>query len=120
MLSTAHNRAMHRAYLFLALAILTEVLATSCLKASEGFTRPWPSVVTVLGYAASFYCLSLTLATLPTGVVYAIWSGVGIVLISLVGWVVFHQALDAAALAGMGLIVAGVVVIQLFSKSVPH
>lgn len=111
---------MSKAYLLLALAILTEVLATSCLKASQGFTRPWPSVVTVLGYGASFYCLSLTLATIPTGVVYAIWSGVGIVLISLVGWLVFEQTLDAAALVGMGLIVAGVVVIQLFSKSVPH
>ena len=111
---------MHRAYLFLTLAILTEVLATSCLKASEGFTRPWPSAVTVLGYAVSFYCLSLTLAAIPTGVVYAIWSGVGIVLISLVGWLVFDQVLDGPALAGLALIVAGVVVIQLFSKSVPH
>lgn len=111
---------MNQAYLYLAFAILAEVVATSALKATSGFTRLGPSVLTVAGYAASFYCLSLTLATIPTGIVYAIWSGAGIVLISLVGWLVFGQVLDAAALAGMGLIVAGVVVIQLFSKSVPH
>lgn len=108
------------AYMYLAGAIVLEVIATTCLKASESFTRLWPSVATVAGYAASFYCLSFTLRTLPTGVAYAIWSGAGIVLISLVSWAVYRQQLDAAALAGMALIVAGVVVINLFSSSVPH
>lgn len=111
---------MNKAYLFLAIAIVTEVIATSCLKASDGFSRPVPSVVTVVGYATSFYFLSLTLRTLPTGIAYAIWSGVGIVLISLVGWFVFKQTLDAAALLGMALIAAGVVVINLYSKSAAH
>ena len=113
-------RAMNKAYLFLAIAIVVEVVATSCLKASDGFTRLLPSVVTVVGYATSFYFLSLTLATIPTGIAYAIWSGVGIVLISLVGWIVFQQALDAPALIGMGLIMAGVIVINLFSKVAAH
>ncbi|MFY3384256.1 DMT family transporter [Paracidovorax sp. MALMAid1276] len=90
------------------------------LKASSGFTRPVPSVVTVVGYGVSFYFLSLALASIPTGVAYAIWSGVGIVLISLVGWIVFRQALDAPAIAGMALIAAGVVVINVFSKSAAH
>lgn len=111
---------MNPAHLTLLIAIVTEVIATSCLKASDGFTRPLPSVVTVLGYATSFYCLSLTLRTMPTGIVYAIWSGIGIVLISLVGWIVFKQALDAPALIGMALIAAGVVVINLFSKVAGH
>lgn len=111
---------MKTAYLFLAVAILAEVIATSMLKASTGFTRLWPSVATVVGYAISFYCLAQTLGTLPTGVVYAIWSGVGIVLISLIAWLVFGQSLDGPALAGMGLIIAGVLVINLFSRSVAH
>lgn len=107
-------------YLALTAAITLEVIATSFLKASDGFTRPWPTLATVVGYAASFYCLSFALKTLPTGIAYAIWSGAGIVLISLVSWVLFKQRLDAAAMGGMALIVAGVVVINLFSKSVPH
>jgi len=107
-------------YAYLGLAIVAEVIATSALKASDGFTRLWPSVVTVLGYAVAFAFLSLTLRTLPTGIAYAIWSGVGIVLISLIGWLWFGQSLDLPALLGMGLIVAGVVVINLFSKSVSH
>jgi small multidrug resistance pump len=108
---------MNSAYVCLAVAIVAEVIATSCLKASEGFTRLWPSLATVAGYGTAFYFLSLTLHTIPTGVAYAIWSGVGVVLISLVGWLVFQQRLDAAALIGMGLIVAGVVVINVFSKA---
>ena len=102
----------------LALAIVTEVIATSALKASDGFSRPWPSVVVVIGYGVSFYCLALVLRALPVGVVYAVWSGVGIALITLVGWLVFGQRLDAPALVGLGLIVAGVVVLNVFSKSV--
>ena len=101
----------------LALAIVTEVIATSALKASDGFSRLWPTVIVVLGYGTSFYCLSIVLRTIPVGIVYAIWSGVGIALITLVGWYVFGQRLDATALAGLALIVAGVVVLNL-SKSV--
>lgn len=111
---------MKAAYLYLGAAIVAEVIATSLLKTSNGFTRLWPSVATVIGYAISFYCLAQTLGSVPTGVAYAIWSGVGIVLISLIAWLVFGQTLDAPALAGMGLIIAGVVVINLFSKSVAH
>lgn len=111
---------MKAAYLYLGAAILAEVIATSLLKTSQGFTRLWPSVATVIGYAISFYCLAQTLGSVPTGVAYAIWSGVGIVLISLIAWWVFGQSLDAPALIGMGLIVAGVLVINLFSTSVAH
>ncbi len=111
---------MKTAYLYLGAAIVAEVIATSLLKTSQAFTRLWPSVATVVGYAISFYCLAQTLGSVPTGVAYAIWSGVGIVLISLIGWWVFGQTLDAPALAGMGLITAGVVVINLFSKSGAH
>ena len=107
-------------YLTLGAAIVLEIIATSFLKASEGFTRLWPSLVTAAGYAASFYCLSLTLKVLPIGVVYAIWSGVGIVLTAVVGWFIFKQRLDAAAIGGMALIVAGVLVINLFSKTSAH
>ena len=104
----------------LAVAIVAEVIATTALKASNEFTRFWPSVLVVVGYAIAFYCLAVTLRTLPVGVVYAIWSGVGIALIGLIGWLVFGQALDAAAIAGMVLIAAGVLVINVFSKTVPH
>lgn len=107
-------------YLYLAIAIIAEVIATSALKASDGFSRLLPSVITVIGYGIAFWCLSLTLKVIPTGIVYAIWSGVGIVLISTVGWFWFKQSLDAPALIGLGLIIAGVLVINLFSKSVGH
>ena len=107
-------------WLYLGIAIVAEVIATSALKASENFTKLWPAVTVVIGYGIAFYCLSLTLKTLPVGVAYAVWSGVGIVLISLVGWLIFRQTLDLAALLGMGLIVAGVVVINVFSKSAAH
>lgn len=109
-----------QAYLYLGIAIVSEVIATSALKASNGFTQWWPSVVTVVGYAIAFYFLALTLRIIPTGVAYAIWSGVGIVLISIVGWVAFKQSLDWPAIIGMGLIVAGVVVINMFSATVRH
>ena len=111
---------MSTAYAWLGLAIIAEVIATSALKASEGFTRLWPSVVTAVGYGIAFYALSLTLRTMPTGIAYAIWSGVGIVLISAVGWVWFRQALDVPAMIGLGLIVAGVLVVNVFSKSTVH
>jgi small multidrug resistance pump len=103
-------------WVFLSIAIASEVLATSALKATEGFSRPWPSTVVVLGYASAFYFLSLTLRTMPVGVVYAIWSGAGIVLIALIAWLVYGQALDLPAIVGMSLIVAGLVILNLFSR----
>ena len=102
-------------YLYLAIAILAEVIGTSALKAAEGFTRPLPSLVVAVGYGTAFYFLSLALKVIPVGIAYAIWSGVGVALITLIGWIVFKQRLDAPALAGLALIVAGVVVIQVFS-----
>jgi small multidrug resistance pump len=105
-------------FLFLAVAILAEVIGTTALKASNGFTVWLPSLVVVAGYGVSFYFLSLALRSIPVGVAYAIWSGVGIVLISVIGWALFRQRLDAAALVGVGLIIAGVIVIQLFSTTV--
>ena len=107
-------------YTSLALAIVAEVVATSALQASAGFTRLWPSVLVVLGYGVAFYCLSITLKTVPMGVAYALWSGLGIVLITASGWVLYRQRVDTAALLGMALIVAGVAVIQLFSKTAGH
>lgn len=107
-------------WLFLAIAIVAEVAATSALKASDGFTRLVPSIGVVLGYAVAFYFLALTLRVIPVGIAYAIWAGLGIVLIALIGWVVFGQKIDAAGLAGMGLIIAGVLVINLFSKTGGH
>lgn len=104
-------------YAYLAVAILAEVIATSALKASDGFTRLLPSIVTASGYGLAFWCLSHAIRTVPVGLAYAIWSGVGIVLITAIAWVLFKQRLDAAALAGMALILAGVLVIQLFSAS---
>jgi small multidrug resistance pump len=101
-------------------AIVAEVIATSSLKASEGFRKFWPSVLVIACYVLSFYFLSLTLRDIPVGVVYAIWSGVGVVLVALIGWIVYRQHLDLPAIIGMLLIVAGVVVMNLFSKSVPH
>lgn len=111
---------MHTGYLFLAVAIIAEVIATSALKASQGFTRLWPSLVVVVGYAIAFYCLSLVLRTVPVGVAYAIWSGAGVALIALIGWLVLGQPLDLPAVIGIGLIVSGVAVLQLFSKAAAH
>ena len=107
-------------YLFLFVAIVAEVIGTTFLKLSDGFTRPWPSVVTVAGYAVAFYFLSLTLKTVPTGIAYAIWSGVGIVLITAVAWLFQGQKLDAGAIIGMALIVAGVATLNMFSQATPH
>ncbi len=108
------------AYLYLGVAIVAEVIATTALRASDGFTQLWPSIISIAGYVVAFYFLSLTLRTMPVGVAYAIWSGVGIVLISLAGWLIYKQLLDLPAIIGMGLIMAGVVVINLFSKSTVH
>ncbi|MCK9541335.1 MAG: SMR family transporter [Novosphingobium sp.] len=108
------------AYFHLFVAIAAEVIGTTFLKASDGFTKPLPSLATAAGYLVAFYFLSLTLRDIPTGVAYAIWSGVGIVLIAVIAWLVHGQALDAPALIGMALIVAGVAVMNLFSKSAAH
>lgn len=107
-------------WIFLIVAIVSEVIATSALKSSAGFTRLWPTLIVVSGYASAFYFLSLTLNVLPIGIAYAIWSGVGVALIALISWLYFHQPLDFAAIIGLSLIVAGVVVLNVFSKSVPH
>jgi small multidrug resistance pump len=106
---------MNKPWLFLAVAIVSEVVGTSALRASAGFSRLWPSAVVVLGYASAFYFLSLTLEAIPVGVAYAVWSGAGIVLIALIAWLVYGQALDLPAIVGMSLIVAGVVILNLFS-----
>lgn len=111
---------MLKNWLILFVAIVSEVIATSALKSSEGFSRFWPSVVVVIGYGIAFYCLALTLRVIPMGVVYAIWSGIGIVLITLVGWFLFDQKLDLPALLGIGLIAAGVVIMNVFSKTMGH
>ena len=111
---------MKMGYLYLGIAVAAEVIATSALKASDGFTRPLPTVVVALGYGIAFYFLSLVLKTVPVGVAYAIWSGAGIVLIGLIGWLVLKQPLDLPAMLGMGLIVAGVAVIKLFSRTAAH
>jgi small multidrug resistance pump len=108
------------AYVYLSISIVAEVVATSALKASDGFTRLAPSAVVAVGYATSFYFLSLTLRALPVGIVYAIWSGVGIVLISAIAWVLYGQKLDLAAVVGMSLIIAGVLVVNLLSSSTTH
>ena len=107
-------------WLHLAVAIVAEVVATSMLKASDGFSRLWPSLVVVVGYGVAFYFLSLTLRTIPVGIAYAVWSGAGIVLVSLIAWLGFGQKLDAPALLGIALIVAGVLVLNLFSRAVAH
>ena len=108
---------MKMGYLYLGTAVAAEVIATSALKASDGFTRLLPSLVVVVGYGIAFYFLSLVLKTVPVGVAYAIWSGAGIVLIGLIGWLALKQPLDLPAMLGMGLIIAGVAVIQLFSRT---
>lgn len=106
-------------WLLLSAAIACEVVATSALKATEGFSRTGPILVVIGGYAAAFYLLALTLRAIPVGIAYAVWSGVGIVLVSIIAWLLFGQRLDAPALIGIGLIVAGVVVLNVFSESVP-
>jgi len=107
-------------YLLLGIAIVAEVVATSALRAAEGFTRLVPSIMVVIGYAVAFLCLSLTLKSIPVGIVYAIWSGLGIVLISVVAYFLYGQSLDLPAIIGMTLILVGVVVLNLFSKSAVH
>ena len=107
-------------YLFLAIAIIAEVVATSALKSSQGFTRLMPSLLVVGGYACAFYFLSLTLRTIPVGVAYAIWSGLGIALIAVAAWIFHGQRLDVPAIVGLSFILAGVLIVTLLSKSAAH
>ena len=108
------------AYPYLAIAIIAEVIATSALKASEEFTKVVPSLIVIIGYGAAFYFLTLVLRTIPVGVTYAIWSGLGIVLVTIASVILYKQIPDLPAVLGMGLIIAGVVVINVFSKTVGH
>jgi len=107
-------------YLYLGLAIVAEVIGTTALKAADGFTNLWPSVLVIAGYGAAFFLLSLVLQRIPVGIAYAVWAGLGIVLVAVAGAVVYRQIPDLAALVGMALIVAGVVIMQLFSKTLVH
>jgi small multidrug resistance pump len=107
-------------WLYLAIAIVAEVIATSALKASNGFTRIGPVLILIAGYGVAFFLLSQTLKTIPVGIAYAIWSGVGIVLVTLIGFFLYKQKLDLPALIGIGLIILGVVIMQVFSKSSGH
>ena len=111
---------MQRATIFLLLAIVLEVIATTALARSQSFTKLLPSLIAILGYVGAFYFLSFPLRVMPTGIVYAIWSGLGIVLITMVAWLWAKQSLDMPAILGLALIMAGVLVIHLFSKSVSH
>ena len=108
------------AYIYLAVAIIAEVAATTALKASEEFTKLGPSIVVIVGYGIAFYCLTLVLRTIPVGIAYAIWSGLGIVLIAIVGAILFRQIPDLPAIIGMALIVCGVVIVNVFSKTITH
>ena len=107
-------------YVYLLLAVFAETVGTTALQASQQFTKLGPSVLVVVAYGISFWLLALTLKFMPVGVVYALWSGLGIVFIALIGFWVFHQKLDLAAMLGIGLIIAGIVVIQMFSTSISH
>ncbi|HUG99442.1 MAG TPA: SMR family transporter [Gammaproteobacteria bacterium] len=107
-------------WLYLSIAIVAEVVGTSFLKSSDGFTRLTPSLAVVASYTIAFYFLSLTLRTMPVGIAYAVWAGAGMALIALIGWAVFGQVLDTAAIVGIGLIVAGVAVLNVFSSTISH
>ena len=107
-------------YIYFAAAIISEVVATSALKASEQFTKLTPSLIVIIGYCISFYLVTLVLRTIPVGITYAIWAGVGIVLVALVGAILYKQIPDLPAVIGMGLIVAGVVIINVYSKTFIH
>ncbi|PVZ86686.1 multidrug DMT transporter [Serratia sp. S1B] len=106
--------------MYLIMAIIAEVIATTMLKAADGFTRLWPSLIVVVGYVIAFWGLSMVVKTMPLGIVYAIWSGMGIVLVSIAAIFIYQQKLDLPAVVGIGLIIAGVLVINLLSKASAH
>lgn len=107
-------------YIYLFFAVAAETIGTTALQASQQFTRLWPSVIVVVAYSIAFYLLGLALKYMPVGVVYAIWSGLGIVMIAVIGFVVFKQRLDAPALLGLAMIITGILVIHLFSNTTQH
>jgi small multidrug resistance pump len=107
-------------YCYLVLAIVCEVVATTALKAADGFRAPGPTLLVLVGYTAAFYLLSLTLRTMPVGIAYAIWSGIGQVLVMVLAFILYRQSLDVPALLGIALILAGVLVLAIFSDSMPH
>lgn len=107
-------------YLYLAIAIVAEVSGTLALRASDSFTNLWPSLIVIVGYGLAFYCLSLTLKTIPVGIAYAIWSGAGIVLIAAFGYVMFQEGLDWPAMLGMGFIISGIILLTAVSRSIPQ
>lgn len=107
-------------YVILIGAIIAEVVATSALQASQQFTRIGPSITVVIGYGISFYLLSLTLKVMPLGIVYAVWSGMGLMLVAGIGWLIFGQRLDLPAILGLTLILAGILIINLFSETATH
>lgn len=107
-------------WLLLSVAIVAEVFGTSFLKASEGFSKFWPSVAVIVGYVVAFYFLALSLKFIPVGIAYAIWAGVGVVLIALIGWLIFGQKLDMPAVIGISMIISGVIILNVFSSSVSH
>ncbi|MEP1964066.1 DMT family transporter [Tateyamaria sp.] len=107
-------------YIYLIVAVIAETIGTTALQASDQFTRVWPSVLVVIAYGFAFYFLGIALKYIPVGIAYALWSGLGIVLIALIGFAVFGQVLDIAALVGLGMIIGGIVVIQMFSSSATH
>jgi len=111
---------MNIAYVYLGIAIVAEVVATSALKASEEFSRVLPSILVIGGYGVAFYALSIVVKSVPIGIAYAIWAGVGVVLVAIVGAIAYRQVPDLAAIVGMALIIAGVVIMHWFSKSMPH
>ena len=107
-------------YVYLVLAIVCEVVATTALKAADGFRVPGPTLIVLVGYTAAFFLLSLTQRTIPVGIAYAIWSGIGQVLVMVFAWIIYKQTLDVPALVGIALILAGVLVLAIFSESMPH
>jgi small multidrug resistance pump len=107
-------------YVYLVLAIVCEVIATTALKAADGFRVPGPTLIVLVGYSVGFFLLSLALRTVPVGIAYAIWSGIGQVLVMLFAWIIYKQTLDVAALVGIALILSGVLVLAIFSESMPH
>lgn len=111
---------MPKIYLILLLAVVSETIGTTALQASQQFTRLWPSLLVVVGYGLAFYLMALTLKVMPVGIVYAIWSGLGIVSIAIIGFVVFGQRLDWQAVLGLTLIIAGILIIHLFSSTSTH
>jgi multidrug transporter EmrE-like cation transporter len=115
-----HEGLFMKHWLFLLVAILTEVIATSALKASAGFSRVLPSLIVVIGYAISFYAMSLALEAIPVGIAYAVWSGIGIVLITVTAWILYGQRLDLWAMIGIGFIIVGVIILNLLSKVEVH